>query len=146
MLNGAADLKEMRVAFLAPPGFRYVATQWGIWRAGGIAVPLAVMHPRPELEYVVDDSGAEILVAHPNFEARARPIAEARGVRFVRTAELLDAPEASLPKVAPQRRAMILYPPYGGRHDGQAQRGGHDSREHSGPDRVADFRLGMELQ
>ncbi len=75
MLNGAADLKEMRVAFLAPPGFHYVATQWGIWRAGGIAVPLAVMHPRPELEYVVDDSGAEILVAHPNFEARARPIA-----------------------------------------------------------------------
>jgi len=55
LLNGAADLEEQPVAFLAPPGFQYVALQWGIWRAGGIAVPLSLFHPRPELEYVIED-------------------------------------------------------------------------------------------
>jgi len=35
LLDGANDLRETRVAFLIPPGFQYVATQWGIWRAGG---------------------------------------------------------------------------------------------------------------
>ena len=41
----ATDLAEARVAFLVPPGFDHVAVQWGIWRAGGIAVPLATSHP-----------------------------------------------------------------------------------------------------
>jgi len=42
LLGGRGDLEEARVAFLVPPGFHHVAVQWGIWRAGGIAVPLAV--------------------------------------------------------------------------------------------------------
>ena len=52
LLAGAADLAGARVAFLAPPGIDYVVAQWGIWRAGGIAVPLCTTHPPPELEYV----------------------------------------------------------------------------------------------
>src|SRR5206468_507375 len=55
LLAGRDDLAEARVAFLAPPGFHYVAIQWGIWRAGGIAIPLAVSHPPAELEYVIRD-------------------------------------------------------------------------------------------
>ena len=50
LLHGGDDLREARVAFLAHPGLQYVATQWGIWRAGGIAVPLSPLHPIPELE------------------------------------------------------------------------------------------------
>ena len=60
LLKETADLQEQRVAFLIPPGFEYVATQWGIWRAGGVAVPLCISHPRPELEYVITNSGASI--------------------------------------------------------------------------------------
>ena len=41
LLAGREDLQEERVAFLVTPGFPWVATQWGIWRAGGVAVPLA---------------------------------------------------------------------------------------------------------
>ena len=58
LLGQKTDLEGDRVCFLAPPGYDYVAVQWGIWRAGGVAVPLATMHPRPELEYTVDDSGS----------------------------------------------------------------------------------------
>src|SRR5687768_711455 len=66
LLADTDDLKEARVAYLVPPSFQYVATQWGIWRAGGIAVPLAVSHPLPELEYTIEDAAASVVVAHPS--------------------------------------------------------------------------------
>eukprot|EP01079_Euglenida_sp_SAG-EU17-18_P002762 gene2762-3390_t len=49
----AGGLAGARVCYLVPPGFEYVAVQWGIWAAGGVAVPLGVMHPLPELKYAV---------------------------------------------------------------------------------------------
>jgi malonyl-CoA/methylmalonyl-CoA synthetase len=52
------DLNQTRVAFLVHPSFAYAAVQRGIWRAGGVAVPLAVSHPPAELEYVIRDSAA----------------------------------------------------------------------------------------
>ena len=59
------DLNEARVAFLVAPGFDHVAIQWGIWRAGGIAVPLPLSHPPAELEYLIRDSEASIVIADP---------------------------------------------------------------------------------
>src|SRR5690242_5297184 len=60
------DLAEARVAFHIPPGVTWVAVRDGIWRAGGIAVPLAMSHPAAELEYTIGDSGAAIIVAAPS--------------------------------------------------------------------------------
>src|SRR6266545_4743789 len=70
LLGGDADLREARVAHLCWPGYRYVTTQWGIWRAGGIAVPLAVSHPEAELRYCVGHSGASVIVADPDLVPR----------------------------------------------------------------------------
>ena len=105
------DLAGSRVAFLVPPGFDYVAVQWGIWRAGGIAVPFAVSHPVAELEYTVDDADASIVVAHPQFAGRLRPIADARGLRFILTTDLLEdsVVQQALPDVSVDRDAMVLY-------------------------------------
>ena len=91
LLNGATDLGEARVAFLVTPGFEYSAVQWGIWRAGGIAVPLALSHPLPELQYVVDDAEATIVVAEPGRAELLRPLAQAVGARFLTTTEALQA-------------------------------------------------------
>ena len=112
LLDGAADLGEARVAFLAPPGWHYVAVQWGIWRAGGIAVPMAVSHPPAELEYVVQDADTDIVVAHPDFADALRPIAERERRRFVRSADALaghPSADAELPAIEEGRRAMIVY-------------------------------------
>jgi malonyl-CoA/methylmalonyl-CoA synthetase len=109
LLDGAGDLREQRVAYLIPSGFEHVAIQWGIWRAGGMAVPLCVSHPRPEIEYAIADAEASILIAHPDFETLLRPIAAARGLRFLLAAQVLDATATALPKIHMQRRAMILY-------------------------------------
>lgn len=109
LLNGQADLQEARVAFLTPPGLSYVAVQWGIWRAGGIAVPLCTAHPLPEMAYVLADTDAEILVVHPDFAEKLQPLAEQFPVRWVLTPEAMAATSASLPDVMPDRRALILY-------------------------------------
>lgn len=34
------DLDERRIAFLVPNGYDYVVTQWAVWAAGGVCVPL----------------------------------------------------------------------------------------------------------
>lgn len=100
-----------RVAFLIPPGFRYVAVLWGIWRAGGIAVPLAVSHPRPELAYVIEDAGASLLIAAPELAERLQPIAVARNLSLWQTPTLLaqTASQSTLPAVEPEQPALILY-------------------------------------
>src|SRR5437763_7745215 len=74
LLDSANDLRERRVSFLVPTGFEYAAVQWGIWRAGGIAVPLCVSHPRPELEYVILDADAGIVVADPAYADLLSPL------------------------------------------------------------------------
>ncbi len=109
LLDGSGDLNEARVAFLTQPGYHYAATQWGIWRAGGVAVPLATSHPRPELEYMLEDSGSTIVIADSTYEAKLRPIAEDMGLPFLLTSELLAASPGPLPGFGPERRAMIIY-------------------------------------
>ena len=109
LLDGSGDLNEARVAFLTQPGYEYAAIQWGIWRAGGVTVPLATSHPRPELEYMLEDSGATIVIADSTYEAKLRPIAEDMGLQFLLTSELLAAPPRPLPGFEPERRAMIIY-------------------------------------
>jgi len=109
LLDGRANLKEARVAFLMPSGFDYVGTQWGVWRAGGVAVPLCVSHPRPEVEYVLTDTQADTVIAHPEFEDFLRPIAGDLGLRFRTLTQLGDCPPAELPAIDEDQRAMILY-------------------------------------
>src|SRR4029453_14908774 len=55
LLEGHDDLRETRVAFLVAPGFDWIPIHWGIWRAGGIAVPLPLAHPPAELDYLIQD-------------------------------------------------------------------------------------------
>jgi malonyl-CoA/methylmalonyl-CoA synthetase len=109
LLDGAEDLQEARICFLVPPGYQYVVTQWGIWRAGGIAVPLGMMHPLPELQYCVEDTAACAIVADPAVLDKAEPLAESTGVPLLMLDQLSQSADAALPALGPERRAMILY-------------------------------------
>ena len=105
----SGDLAEARVAFLVPSSFTYAAVLWGIWQAGGIAVPLCTQHPAHELTYVISDSGAEIVVSDPQYESLLRPVAEALGRRFLLTTEIPATAPASQPDVSLSRGALIVY-------------------------------------
>jgi len=114
LLGERSDLAQARVAFLVHPSIDYVVVQRGVWRAGGVAVPLCASHPPPELDYVLADAQPELVVASPELADRLRPLAAARGIELRLTTELnaraanaVRVPE--LPRLAPERRAMIVY-------------------------------------
>ena len=109
LLQNVGDLREARVAFLVPSGFHYIATLLGIWRAGGIAVPLAISHPAAELAHVLDDSDPIVVVTHSSCATRLREVVAHRRVPLVQTTELLETTPSTLPEVAVTRRAMMLY-------------------------------------
>jgi len=109
LLSGRETLDEEHVAFLVTPGFSWVAVQWGIWRAGGVAVPLPLNSPRSELEYFIDDSKASTLVYDALAETVLSPIAAARGIRALSCNQAMAREPAELPDIASERRAMILY-------------------------------------
>jgi malonyl-CoA/methylmalonyl-CoA synthetase len=123
LLAGRGDLREERVAFLLTPGFPWVATQWGIWRAGGIAVPLPCNSAKPELKFLIDDTKASTLLFDATAAPLLQPLGEARGFdkpgralsyEQISAGRFSDAPRAELPDVArpniaSERRGMILY-------------------------------------
>ncbi|GAB4051087.1 acyl-CoA synthetase [Spirosoma litoris] len=109
LLTGRTDLAEARVAFMVEPGFDYVMVQWGIWRAGGIAVPLCTTYPPASLQYVIDDTAADIIVASNRYASILQPIAEIRTIRFIELGLSDDHSSSVLPDVDPARGAMILY-------------------------------------
>ncbi|MFT7033982.1 MAG: malonyl-CoA/methylmalonyl-CoA synthetase [Cyclobacteriaceae bacterium] len=108
LLDGKEDLKEARVAFLVLAGFDYVAIQWGIWRAGGIAVPLCVKHPLDSIRYVFDDTVASVIIFSKEFESLLEPLRNTHQAKFLPLENFVKV-EGTLPDIDSGRRAMILY-------------------------------------
>ncbi|KAI9487988.1 hypothetical protein BDB00DRAFT_80764 [Zychaea mexicana] len=103
------------VVFHAYSGFAYVVAQWGIWAAGGVAVPLCTTHPLPEQLYTVQDSQATLIIGHPVFSDRVSQLAQETDIPFItiNDDELLkwgqQAINAETFDMDMERRAMILY-------------------------------------
>lgn len=109
LLRGSDDLNEARIAYLVPAGKRHIQTQWGVWRAGGIAVPLSLSATKKELEYALTDSQATTVVVTNELAERIRSLCEQLNVRLLSVDDPPSTPNAQLPEVASERRAMILY-------------------------------------
>ncbi|KAK6531876.1 hypothetical protein TWF694_003041 [Orbilia ellipsospora] len=114
------DIQEQRVAFLVPSGIEYVRIQWGIWVAGGIAVPLCVTHPFQELEYVIGDSQPSLIFIHNDFsQHKSGLVASFPSIKILEvpahaevtevTAALLTNPISFTPAFELSRRALIIY-------------------------------------
>lgn len=109
LLQDKNDLNEARIAFLVPPSFEYTAVQWGIWAAGGIAVPLCELHPLPSIQYVLEDTQANIVIAHKDYVESLKPLEKAIGISVFPLETFLEENHSELPEVDSARRAMILY-------------------------------------
>ncbi|HVS64005.1 MAG TPA: acyl-CoA synthetase [Thermoanaerobaculia bacterium] len=109
----ASGLDGERIAILVEPGIDWVVALWGVWRAGGIAVPLCVSHPVPELLHALGDSEPSLLLASSALEERARTAARGGDVE-VRLVGELAAGAASPTETSPlrdraERGALIVY-------------------------------------
>jgi malonyl-CoA/methylmalonyl-CoA synthetase len=85
--GSGGDLDEARVAFMCPPGPAYVACQWGIWAAGGVAVPLHPGHPTAELEYVLQNSQPTAVLCHTAHHGRLEPLVKSVGMKCVEVSD-----------------------------------------------------------
>ena len=108
-LLGGTDLDGARVAFMVQPGFHYVAVQWGIWKAGGVAVPLCISYPIASLQYVLEDTGAIQVVIDTDFQEVLLPFVQENQLKYHLVHEDVNPQEISLPEVSSDRPAMILY-------------------------------------
>ncbi|TWU24835.1 Long-chain-fatty-acid--CoA ligase [Novipirellula galeiformis] len=109
LLAGADDLNEARIAYLVPAGEGYIQTQWGIWRAGGIAVPLSTSATEKELEYTLTDSQTSTVIATSELIPRLTSLCKQLDIRLLSVDDVPSTPTARLPEISTERRAMILY-------------------------------------
>ena len=109
LLRDDKDLLEKRICFLISPSFNYTAVLWGIWRAGGIAVPLCTSHPLTSMKYVLKDSEAEMILVDKEFFDFLEPLARECNIPIQLLNPLRSSETASLPEISTERRAMILY-------------------------------------
>ena len=109
LLNGRDDLREDRVAFMVSPGFDYVSALWGIWQAGGIAVPLCLSHPAPAIQYVLEDTACSVVIASATHTSILTPLCLSLGIQLIILGTAKAPSQELLPDVDVNRRAMILY-------------------------------------
>jgi malonyl-CoA/methylmalonyl-CoA synthetase len=100
------DLDEARIGVLVTPGADWVSAMWGVWAAGGIAVPLSPLHPPAEWQYVLTDADVSAVVVDEAHRERIAPYANGRVLLDVQCT--IDT-TARLPIVGGDRRALILY-------------------------------------
>jgi malonyl-CoA/methylmalonyl-CoA synthetase len=109
LLTDAEDLYEAPVAALLPAGPGYVAAQWGVWRAGGIHLPLSPAATAPEWEYALTDSGAAIILTTSTMASRIAPLCQRLNCRQLIIEEIASTADRTLPDVRREWGAMMLY-------------------------------------
>ena len=109
LLGANKDLGEERIGVLLPAGLDYVTALQGIWRAGGIAVPLNVASAERELEHCLGSSGVTRVVAGIDNPASVRRLCERFGISVLSVEGVLTAQPGGLPVIDNTRRAMIVF-------------------------------------
>lgn len=109
-----ADLVDLssapRVAIMLPTSGAFTGVISGVWFSGRTAVPLNYLLKPEELQYVIDDCGADLLIA-------SRQLCEALGLKprvknivWIEDVDFQSMPSPRLPKRRPEGdTAVVLY-------------------------------------
>ncbi len=103
------DLGEERIGILLPAGLEYVTALLGIWRAGGIAVPLNAASAKRELRHCLGSGGVTRMVAGVEHPHALRRLCERLGIPVLSFEAVLAAQPGELPAIDGARRAMIVF-------------------------------------
>jgi malonyl-CoA/methylmalonyl-CoA synthetase len=109
LLGSSADLDEERIAFFIPASLDYVTVMHGIWRAGGIAVPLNVACAVAELEHYLSCASVTRMVANDEYQDSLRELCAALDIQLVSVEDVLAQTAGELPEIDISRRAMMLF-------------------------------------
>ncbi|MGW3068633.1 long-chain-fatty-acid--CoA ligase [Streptomyces sp. NPDC001130] len=79
-----------RVALMAPNTAEFPIAYFAVAAAGGVVVPVHLLLSAGEVEHVLKDSGATLLLVHPAQAETGRAAAEALGVQVITLGEEFD--------------------------------------------------------
>ena len=109
LLGGKDDLQEERIAFFLPASLDYVTCMHGVWRAGGIAVPLNVASAIAELDHYLGSARVTRMFASASSPDELRELCETLGIELLTVDEVLADAPGELPEIDQGRRAMMLF-------------------------------------
>ncbi len=75
--------KGDRVALLLPNSPQSIITQLGVWKTGGIAAPINPLYTEGELERLLNECGAEIVIVLTRFYQKAKSLQPRTSVRCI---------------------------------------------------------------
>ena len=108
LLNNKQDLNEERIGLLMSPDINYICTLWGIWKAGGVAVPLSLSAKKDELKHCISDCNIKLIITSDLHEEQ-KVIPTDKHLNVVEIEELNIKEKKQLPSIKSERKAMILY-------------------------------------
>jgi malonyl-CoA/methylmalonyl-CoA synthetase len=111
LVGARSSLDGERVAMLIAPGGAFVATLFGILRAGGTAIVLSPLHPPRESEYFCDDGDVRTIFVSPELRERLGAAVTGRDVIGTDDTGYFGALEATvaLPEIDADAPALQLY-------------------------------------
>jgi malonyl-CoA/methylmalonyl-CoA synthetase len=113
-----SDLEEDRIALYLPASANYVIAMHGIWRAGGIVLPLNVASAPLELEYYLTSTTVSKIISVGKYLNSLRELSDTLGIELLSVDEVSMSSSStdnssslplSLPLISSDRRAMILF-------------------------------------
>ena len=109
ILGKKEDLNEERIAFFLPASLDYVTAMHGVWRAGGIAVPLNVASAVSELDHYLTCANVTRLIAGTEYHDSLKELCKSLEIELLSVEDLLAGETRELPLIDPERRAMMLF-------------------------------------
>ena len=109
LLAGHSDLEEARIAFLIPAGIDYVTALHGVWRAGGIAIPLNVASAESEWEHCLTSAGVTRVITDAQTRVGIQGLCDRLSIPIATISDTLSDSVSPLPELSPTRRAMIIF-------------------------------------
>lgn len=103
------DLEEERVAFFLPASLDYVTVLHGVWRAGGVAVPLNVASTPEDLDHYLTSASVSRLIAREEHHTLLRGLCDTLHIELSSVDSLVADEVGLLPEISEQRRAMMLF-------------------------------------
>lgn len=110
-----ADIVEQRsssprVGLLIPTSGVMGAACYGVWLAGRTAVPLNYLLDEPTLNYIVEDSGCDLIIASRQLVEHIGFVPRCKRVVYLEDLNFRKAPAPRVPKATcPSELAVVLY-------------------------------------
>jgi malonyl-CoA/methylmalonyl-CoA synthetase len=109
ILNLNEDIKGKCIIFSINPGFNYISTLFGIWRAGAVAVPIYLNAPDPLIAYMVKDTDSKLFISDNSNEKNTKENARKLQIHYLNVESQEFKSKAKLADIQLEENALVIY-------------------------------------